>query len=310
MPLPSDRPTDRQTDRPRRKARHCPELLGAGPSIEELAPALSLLGEKLARVLPSTLARVAGGEPPLVRAGMPAAVTLAQITQGDGAADLAAHTLMTMAPKRLPLLATLAAAPVLRLVDIAFGGRGAVPKPLPDAFPLSAELLVGKLEEALAAALSAALGAAHPVEPRRRETSLRQLAPFAEDEPLLQLTLEVVEAGGGAEPWSLALAFPQATLAAALVVPRRRRIARGAGAGPAPVPAPDAPPFADVPLEVTALLVDMQIGFSRLANLKPGDVLPVAIARAVPVQVGGRTVATGTVGELEDRVAVQIAQSF
>lgn len=298
--LPSDRPDGGPKERSGRRARHCGELLGVGPSLAELAPALSLLGEKIARVLPTALARVTGGQPPLVRLGLPSETKLDAIAAAHPV--LASHALVAVGTQGLPLLASFAADPVLRLVDRAFGGRGAVPDPLPTAFPLSAELLLVRLEEALVNALSAALGEAHPVRPLRRDTSLRQLAPFAEDEELLQFSLEVVEAGS--EPWSLDLAFPQATLSAALVVPRRRRAAsRRSAYGPT-----DAP-FADLPLPVSALLVDMDIPFSRLASLKPGDVLPVAVARAVPVKVGGHTIATGTVGEVEDRVAVQISPS-
>ena len=284
-------------------ARHCTELLGTGPTLEELVPALSLLGEKLARVLPAGLARLSGGEPPVVRTGMPMDCNVASI-QAE-IETLAAHTLMVVGPGRLPLLATIEAAPVLRLVDRAFGGRGAVPDPLPDSFPLSAELLLGRLENAVAEALALAFGGGeeHAVRPLRRDTSLRQLDPFGRREELLQFSLEIEDEG--AEPWSLSLAFPQATLAAAVAVPRAgRRAARGA--------APDAAsePFASMPLSVTAVLVDMTIGFSRLSTLRPGDVLPVAVARSVPLQVDGRTIATGTIGEVEDRVAVQLLQAF
>lgn len=292
------------TPQARRKARHCAELLGAEPGIDELVPALSLLGEKLARVLPAGLARMTGGEPPLVRVGMPIDCTLGTI-QAE-IEHLAAHTLMAMGAKGLPLLATFEAAPVLRLVDRAFGGKGLVPDPLPDAFPLSAELLIGRIEDVIAAALSAAFGGGemHRVRPMRRDTSLRQLNPFARGETLLQVSLEVEEPG--TEPWSLALAFPLPTLAAATQPPRRRprRAARPA------VPDPAAEPFASLPVEVTAVLVDMTLGFSRLAMLRPGDVLPVAVARSVPISIDGRTIATGAIGEVEDRVAVQIQHAF
>ncbi|WP_404482534.1 FliM/FliN family flagellar motor switch protein [Novosphingobium sp. BL-52-GroH] len=287
-----------------RNARHCAELLGAGPSIEELVRPLAKLGEKLARTLPAGLGRLTGGEEPVVRIGIPAEGTLDGIAGQERA--LAAHSLMGLGPKRLPLLATFEAAPVLRLLDRAFGGKGAVPEPLPSAFPLSAELLLARIEEAIATALSAGLGgdAAHMVRPLRRDTSLGQLAPFAPAEPLLQIVLEVEEPG--AQPWSLALAFPLSTLAAALVVPRRQRRATRA----APRPAPDGEPFASLPLEVTAVLVDMSLPFSRISALRPGDVLPVTVARSVPIRVDGRTIAAGTVGEVEDRVAVQIQNAF
>lgn len=285
------------------KAKHCAELLGAGPSIDELVPALSLLGEKLARVLPAGLARFSGGEPPLVRTGMPMDCTLASI-QAD-IETLASHTLMAFGPKGLPMLATFEAAPVLRLVDRAFGGRGIVPDPLPDAFPLSAELLLARIEEAIAGALTTVFGGdEHKVRPLRRDTSLRQLNPFDKRAELLQISLEVEEPG--AEPWSLSLAFPQPTLAAVLAAPRHPARPGQRAAAPGPMNEP----FASMPVSVTAVLVDMTLGFSRLSSLKPGDVLPVAVARSVPLQVDGRTIATGTIGEVEDRVAVQIQHAF
>lgn len=286
------------------KARHCAELLGAGPSIGDMVRPLAKLGEKVARTLPAGLGRLTGGEPPVVRIGIPAEGTLESIAGEDGA--LAAHSLMGLGPRRLPLVATFEAAPVLRLLDRAFGGRGAVPDPLPAAFPLSAELLLARIEEAIAAALSAGLGGdeTHRVSPLRRDTDPAQLAPFAAAEPLLRIVLEVEEAG--AQPWSLSLAFPLSTLAAALVVPRRQRRA----APRAPRPGPGEEPFASMPLEVTAVLVDMSLPFSRLSALRPGDVLPVTVARSVPLRVDGRTIATGTVGEVEDRVAVQLQHAF
>lgn len=285
-------------------ARHCAQLLGAGPSIGEMVRPLTQLGEKLARTLPAGLARVAGGEPPVVRIGIPEEGTLDALVARD--TSLAAHSLMGLGPRRLPLLATFEATPVLRLLDRTFGGRGVVPDPMPTAFPLSAELLLARIEDAIAAALSAGMGGdeTHRVTPLRRETGLARLAPFAAAEPLLRIVLEVEEAG--AEPWSLALALPLTTLAGALVVPRRKRRtpARARPRGH------DEEPFASLPLEVTAVLVDMAMPFSRLSALRPGDVLPVTVARAVPLRVDGRTIAVGTVGEVEDRVAVQVQNAF
>jgi flagellar motor switch protein FliM len=39
-------------------------------------------------------------------------------------------------------------------------------------------------------------------------------------------------------------------------------------------------------------------------------VLPVSVARHVPLRVGEATIAHGTVGTLDDRVAVQITSAF
>ena len=288
----------------RRRAKHCAELLGAGPSIGELVPALSLVGERLARAVSATFGRLTGTDAPVVRVGMPMDCTLGTIQ--SELETLASHCLMSIGPAARPLLATFEAAPVFRLVDRAFGGRGLVPDPLPEVFPMSAELLLGRLEEALAAAISVAFGgqSAHRTRPLRRDTSLRQLDPFPKSEDLLRLDLDVEEEG--CEPWSLSLAFPQATLAA-LFAGSRHPVRQARRTAPAD---PEDEPFASLPVPVTAVLVDMRMAFSRLSGLKPGDMLPVAVARNVPLRIDGRTVATGTVGEIDDRVAVQVSQAF
>ncbi|MFC0683325.1 FliM/FliN family flagellar motor switch protein [Novosphingobium clariflavum] len=292
-----------------RKAAHCTELLGKPPSLSELVPALSLVGERLSRTLAAALAGLAGGDPPVVSAGMPMDGTLASL-QGD-LEGLAAHTLMVLEPGGLPVLATFEAETVFRLVDRTFGGRGALPDPIPEAFPLSALLLIDQIETCLGQALGAALEGPAPYLARslRRDTSLRQLDPFPRGEELLMLTLEVEEPGFS--PWSLRLSFPVATLAAVTMPPRRPAARKSRSHGRVPA-RPDArrEPFASIPVEVTALLVDMTMPMARLSALSPGDVLPVAVARSVPLQLGGRTFATGAVGELDDRVAVQIQIAF
>lgn len=294
-----------QTTRESTRAKHCTELLGAPPSIDELVPALAFLGEKLVRLLPARLALISGGDPPLVRAGMPMDTTLGAI-QAELEA-LASHSLLGIGSKNLPMLATFEAAPVFRLVDRAFGGPGLVPDPLPETFPVSAELLLSRIEGAIAGTLGELFSTdtPNPVRTLRRDTSLRQLDPFDKRADLLQLSLEVEDAGS--EPWSLSLSFPIASLAQVLVpaqrkIRRLRPLAHKAG--------PHDEPFASLMLELTAVLVDMPMSMRRLSALRPGDVIPVPVSRAVPLMADGHVIATGTVGELDDKVAVQIGQAF
>lgn len=286
------------------KAKHATELLGKAPSIDELVPALSFLGERLVRILPGELARISGGDPPVVRAGMPMDTTLGGIQ--SELETLAAHALLGAGPKNLPLLATFEAAPVFRLVDRAFGGNGVVPDPLPDRFPVSAELLLARIEGAIAATLSQLFSheTATLVRPLRRDTSLRQLDPFDMRADLLQLSLDIEEAG--AEPWTLSLAFPVTTLGPLLLPQRKPARARAAPRKAGPTEEP----FASLLLELTAVLVDMPMPMRRLSALRPGDVIPVPVSRAVPLMAGGQIIATGTVGELDDMVAVQVGQAF
>lgn len=282
-------------------AQHCPELLGqSAPALAELTPALALLSARLSLSCASGLARLSGSEAPAIRPAAPRAVVAGELV--DPARKLTSYALLGIGAEQHRVLVACSATPVFRLVDRAFGGRGAVPDPLPDAFPLSAELLILRLEQTIATALADALGGAHTVTALDRNTSLSAVAPFTPEETVFELSLLVEEPG--CEAWTLSLALPQPTCAA-LFAGRERK--------PAPVvaaPDPLSEPYASVPLTLTAVLVDMAVPFSRLATLRPGDIIPVAVARSVPLKAGERTIATGTIGEYEDRVAVQITSAF
>jgi len=283
-------------------ARHCPELLRTGPAPAELLALHARFGERLARALAAGLARMAGGDAPAVEAEPARETAMAELSVH--VAPLAANSLLALGPDNAPVLASIEAEAVLRLLDRAFGGRGAVPDPLPDAFPLSAELFVDRLEDVVATALGEALGHTR-ARMLHRDSSLDALAPFPADRALASLAIEVSEPGHA--PWTLTLAVPLDALAglhgaaerrgeALAVAPRRR------------TPADE--PFSAVPLTLRAVLVDMAVPVSRVAALRAGDVIPVAVARQVPLCCGDATVASGAVGSLDDRVAIQITQAF
>lgn len=52
----------------------------------------------------------------------------------------------------------------------------------------------------------------------------------------------------------------------------------------------------------------MRIPLNQAASLAPGVVLPVAVARAVPLAAGPSIIARGTVGQQDDRVAIKLTQ--
>jgi flagellar motor switch protein FliM len=293
-------------------AAHAPELLRQGPGPAELLPLLGRLGDRLARRMAAALAPLLGGEAPLVTCSAPREGDLS--TLHGAIATLAANSLFGV-NETAPLFVSIEAEPVLRIVDRAFGGKGEAPAPLPERFPMAAELMVGRLELLVADHLGAALavtagrapGAPLPaITPLRRDSNLAMLAPFPDSQPLALMTMEVDD--GSPLPWQMTFAMPMGTLA------RLFGHAEGAetlstGAGRA-IASPTDAPFAGLPLEVSAIIVDMKIPFSAIANLAPGDVLPVSIARAVPLRVGAATFAHGTIGAVDERVAVQITRAF
>lgn len=284
-------------------AQHCPELLrsrNAAPVA--LASPLKRLGDGLARTLANALAPLSAGEPPLVRCVAPRECTMAELAATI--APLAANSLLNAGSPELPALASLDADAVLRMVDRAFGGRGDAPSPLPTAFPLSAELMITRLEGIVAQALGQALNVPGAVRALRRDGCIAQLAPFADGEELGVITLEVDDVGRA--PWNVTVALPRAALIklfgeAEPGLPKPARTLQGS---------PTQEPLGAVPLTISAVLVDMRIGFTELSNLQPGHILPVAVARSVPLKVGDKTIAHGTIGAMDDRVAVQITQAF
>ena len=284
----------------RAAAQHCAELVCRAPEPADQIAGLAKFGARIAPLLAAALARLTGGETPAVTALVPLEQSEGELIQQVG--PLAANALYALGIPGVSLLGSVAGAAVLRLVDRAYGGSGEHHGPLPEAFPLSAELLVQRLETALAECLTAALGSG-TAEALKRSTSLTEFAPFPAGAKLAVLPLEVMEAAKA--PWLLTLALPLGTLPKLLAALGDGPVAaprRSGGADPAKAP------FAALPLGLTATLVDMPVSLAALAALEPGMVLPVAVARSVPLMIGGKIIAHGTVGAQDDRIALRLTQ--
>lgn len=302
-------------------ATHCSELLRQGPGAEELLPLLSRMGERLARRLAGALAPLLGGEAPQVSCGAPREGDFAQLR--GSIAPLAANCLFEVGNSGAPLLVSIEAEPVLRIVDRAFGGKGEAPCPLPETFPMAADLMIGRIEALLASHITAATAAiagglgggggpgAEPasIAPLRHDGSLAMLSPFAERADLVMLTLEVED--GSVLPWLVSIAMPLGTLARLFGYPdpTPTALAHGRQALPATASPTDAP-FAGIPLPLRAVIVDMAMSFATLAALEVGQILPVSVARRVPLRIGEHTIAHGTPGALDERIAIQITDAF
>jgi flagellar motor switch protein FliM len=282
-------------------AQHCPELLRQGSddvAPAELLPALARVATKLGRHFAAALSPLIGGQDLTVQAAAPRESTAAALVQEI--APLAANSVFVLGSASL--LASFDAAAVLRMIDRAFGGTGKSPAQLPATFPASAGVLIRQLESIVAQGIAGTIGAA--IEPLRRGGSLAELEPFAGETPLAILTLTVEEAGS--EPWPVQLALPLDSLA---------DLVGEGGKAPARTPAsaqtnPTEEPYCDLPLTLSAVIVDMRLPMSALTELAPGTLLPVSVARNVPLRIGDKTIAYGGIGSVDDRVAIQITQAF
>lgn len=281
-------------------ARHDPALLRPGPSTADLLPAFTRMSERMVRTLRAALSPLLGGKEPQINPANPVQTDFADFC--SEIPRLAANSLFHIGTA--PFMLTIEGEHVLRLVDRAFGGPGNTPGSLPKEFPLSAELMIARVEQTVATCLALALGGSNSSAIRavRRDASLAQLAAMPDATPVAGLTFNVIEQGR--MPWSLSLAFPIDTLAQIFAHDDAAKSAR-------PPRGPNQPtdaPFADLPIEVCAVLVDMQIPLVTVSTLEVGQVLAVSIARNVPLIIGGKPCAHGTIGALDDRVAIQITQ--
>lgn len=285
----------------RRAAQHCAQLLRASPEAPDQIGALARLGERLCAPLALALAQLLGGEAPALTVQPPRELGETELVQQVGA--LAANSLFATGVPGVTLLASIEGAAVLRLVDRAYGGKGEASGELPEAFPLSAELLVQRLEAILTECLAAALGQTE-LRALRRAARLSELAPFPAGARLAVLPIDVTD--GAQTPWTLTLALPLAALPKLLGSGGAGTLAAAPRSPSAADPA--AAPFAALPLGLTATLVDMPVSLAAIAALVPGTVLPVMIARAVPLAIGSSIIARGTIGAQDDRIAVRLTQ--
>ena len=130
------------------------------------------------------------------------------------------------------------------------------------------------------------------------------IAPFDADEQVWTATIMVC-LPGVKRAWRVRIAVGQATLGA-MVGSRAVSPATGRTIGASGL---DGSAIADVELPLRAVLVDVPMSVARLAQIAVGSLIPVAVQRSVPLMIGDTTIAHGTAGELDDRVALELTQT-
>lgn len=288
-------------------ANHCETLCGkrdATPA--ELVPVLTRIGEKMADKLAEDMADLSGTE--ILGVRCLGVETMAETALDRQIGPLAANALYSLSGGHR-LLTTIEARAVLMHLDRTFGGNGDVDEKLPATLPTSADFLAEQIERCLTGALQKAIGAGCDLRDAGRNTRYAMVSPFPPGCEVAVLTLEITEQG--AEPWKAIFSTRMEALPVLLARPGTASYDNNHNDNGTRRSAADPldKPFADIPLPIEARLIDMAIPISRLAQLEPGTVIPVAVARNVPLRAGETIIARGTVGELDDRIALQITQT-
>ena len=207
-------------------------------------------------------------------------------------------------PLKGPVLLAAPRPLLLQLVDIFYGGKGALSaerEELTDA----EDRFAARLGRDMGLQLAAAWGDKLSLEPELDCVTCdpaKLAAVRADDELFVQ---RFVLRGAPFEGRTIACAYPLAAL-------------RGvAGAEPAPeLPGAANPVWAgalnkalrEVRLPVRSVLARPEISLVKLLALEVGDIIPLGMPRHVPVTVAGRSFAVGSIGEANGNAAIMIEQ--
>ncbi|MCL4672924.1 MAG: FliM/FliN family flagellar motor switch protein [Sphingomonadaceae bacterium] len=279
---------------------HCAELLRSSQAEFDLAAASADLVSELALVLPARLEALLLG-PRIMVSDWP--------VEGSTAGALAAswsapsiHYMITLAPGLPRFVVSFDNALALALTDRLFGGAGDVPNDVPKALPQSAALAVERLVRSLAAALGPLCGISGDDTAIARHAVFHRLGAFKRNTRCLHWSMTIEQQDS--DPWNLSVAVDEEGLRALL----EQRAAGGPAKSASYSPDPHAAAFGTIPLALSAIVAELHLPLARLAELKPGSTIPFAPRREVPLLVGGQIFATGTVGTLDERVALRLGR--
>lgn len=269
-------------------------------------PTLQHLSARLARTIRTALE-------PLLRRELrcwaePLSVQRFVDYRGERADGLTAWLPMPIQPGDGSAIAVFDGRFVLELLDLFFGGTGAVPDSMPAEFPASAEALVTRLGGALVAPLRSAWEPLSRMDfAVGRVEANGAMLPGLDGEDAVIVTrfgLAGGDAADGAAPHFLDILYPVAALkphGPALT----GKVLDKAEPDPAWRNALTRAAM-HVRFPVRSVLAEPTVPLSRLMNLVVGDVIPLSIGPTVPVMVGGDRLGTGTVGTSNGRAAVQL----
>jgi flagellar motor switch/type III secretory pathway protein FliN len=296
----------------RAAAVHCPELMAhssaRGPRPEESAALMAAWQRDLARLLADDLSGLLSGDRLDVTITDPEHLSGADTLRRIG--PLAANALIRCGASGETALISFDFATAIALTDRSFGGDGRVTGNVPEALPRSAALLVEETACVIAGAITTAgfgdmpppAGLGSCGEVIVRSESAARLKPFPLDEQALFFVIEIANRQGST--WRAVLALAAERMVRLLPgsgrrLPNRERRVPANGM---------AAPFADLPLPLHVVLAEFDLSLARLQALSPGDMIPLAMGRQVPLMAGETLVAHGAVGTAEDRMAIRLTR--
>lgn len=283
--------------------RHAPELLAGGQSASTDLEPLNQLAVRLRKGMKIGLEPILHALPEVVQ--QPAAVMRYDAYMAD-VPSLASNSLFRLRRSDARFLLSVDGGAIMRLIDRFFGGTGDIEGPLPQEFPTSAELMIERLESTIVARFAEAMGSvsADDIEREKHEATIAHLAYLEPADQIVLSRMTVREAG--CEPWHIDFVF--AGTALRMLVPKLANRVTSRRPGHGDWGALVQTSLGEVPLPVRAVMAESAVSMTTIADLEPGQILPISLARHVALRIGEQTIGRGTMGKNEDRMAVRIKQ--
>jgi len=284
-----------------RAAFHCDELLSRAPSPDELGVEFGRFVGGLAEHAQSQLSELCDDRGLQAEIAASEAVSMEDWTAKIGAPHR--HSFFPIGKQQQGVLVSISVGELVAQFERILGGTGEV-DPECAVIPASALRFAEQFEDRMATTLAHATDGLTLAASGNGE-DVAEVAPFDPAGRVWTATL-MVSSANSEQSWQVHFAMCEATVAnvagAPSGSPASHRSIGSMGL--------EGSVISEVDLPLRAILVDVPMSVARLASLTPGSVIPVAVNRNVPLLTGKFKIAQGSVGELDDRVALELNQTF
>lgn len=263
---------------------------------------LDQLGERLGRRLRAVIEPIAGVRPHVVPQDTELLSFAAWSEQVPGFSSIGIYRLQ---PLKGQVLLRMDAAMISKLVDCFYGGGGNRPQPSRGEFTPTEDRLIARISDAFMTRLVESWSDILPFEAALvgRETGIgfASAAQPGEQMVLQRFMLSIAPD----QEWPVDLILPLSGLRVLEPLLGSKVTVDEARTDPV-WQARIAQRMRDIRLPARTVLARPNLSLADLMQLKSGDIIPVTISRSLPLIVGDRIVAHGSIGEQDGRAAFQI----
>lgn len=263
---------------------------------------LDRLGDKLGRRIRALVEPICGVRPHVESRD---AQLMEFSAWSDDVPAFASISVYRLLPLKGQVLLRMDAAMISTLVDCFYGGIGNRPLPPRGEFTPTEDRLIARLSESIIARLTESWADILPLDAGLvvRETGVGFAAAAQPgDQMVVQRFMVTITRD---QSWPIDLVFPLSALRAVEPLMGSKMPADADQADPV-WQARIARRMRDIRLPARTVLARPNLSLAELMQLKTGDIIPVTIGRSLPLIVGNRIVAHGTIGEQDGRAAFQI----